>query len=643
VLSAFGALVLVAGVAIGSSLPGPSIHPAHADADTAGTAGGDAGASGATTLFSEDFEANDAASAVSLSDYGSTGHDYTAGVDPQWLDTSKCNGIVLGGAATSLPDESAEPDEDEPGCAAAQNLPWMTPLVTKLAELHGVTSNSALVSVTRGGTSTPGGVIFDSGSISASAGTRYLRVSADAADAQGCKNSPPRYVFSLIVGTSTTPLNADDPLTACAGENASGATGAVASRLIPGVARFWSGETGTFSLRISNETGTASGDGDDGAIDNIRVEDVTPTVSQRFAESSVKAGDTAKIVVTVHNTQNSLGGYDAKSDWGFADRVPVGLQVSTANAIESSCGDAMATVDDDETVSITGGDLGAGETSCTVTIPVQQASGYDEGAATSYYSLDADALTLLVGLDRIDGGTGAEQTITYTDAKPPLVPNLQPSAGTTVSGTTEAGATVTVATVCDGDRAHELGRDQADAAGAFEVRLTSKQPDGTALLVRAADAEGNASACTALTVLAAPPPAPDVSDVADGVATGTAEPGTTVVVTDAKGHALAQAPADGTGRFRLRVAAPVGSEVTLYAQDAAGNRSAPVTAVVAAPNRPVTAYPLAAAAPSVPSLPQALPRTGLGEAGWPAAIALMMLTGVALVVLARAGGRWRRE
>jgi hypothetical protein len=546
--------------------------------------------------------------------------------------------------------------------------------------LQNLDSNAALGSATAQGLSTGQdvAVIFDSGEITpiatttaARAEARFLQASMAAADAHGCSKNMAQYDF-LLRGRDSSPTEIASGMTVC--DYSAGAKNETVAAILPrsdqsgqdGAEGQWSAlwGGGTFSLVIENHPVSTDADGDDGAIDDIRVDDVTPTVSLGADATPVKAGETAQLTVTVANTPDSRDRLEGKEDWGFTLNLPTGLELAAEpeasatyaasaaagkETTETECPAAIRQGDDGagNSVQVSDGELAPGQSSCTVTIPVRQTAGYDPGR-TVQPTLTSDSLTGLDGIDRALPGR-TEQMLTFTDAVAPVVPTLQPSDGTAVSGVSEAGATVTVApsaSTCTGEGVDTAALTTATvgADGTFTVPLPRRQPDGSSLFVSVADAAGNRSACTQLTVLADPPPAPDVFGVADGVATGTALPGTTVVVTDARGRTLVQAPVDENGLFRLRVAAPVGSEVALFSRDAAGNRSEPVTVRVApaaapAPNRPIAAHPLARDESSAPMSARALPRTGLAGTGWPAAIALLLLTGLALVALARVGGR----
>lgn len=636
VLSLLGALALVAGIV---PVPFPEVTSAAAAGTTE---------TGETTrpIYTEDFEGSDAPSLIS--GYVSHANRVSIGSSPYsadaaWSNGPNCNGIVLRGDA----------DADLFGCDSGTVKDWMAPYAAALGEASGIGAmNHALASATRG--NTQDGKIFGTSAITGTSG-RFLWASADVAgDAQidnenNCtltRNTAPAYTFRLRSDDGVAVFGSGGQ-TVCDGDNRQSSalnTRVVVSTLVPsnGTALYWPHSDA--SLEIWNETATSDGQGDDGAIDNIRIADVTPTVSMQFADSDLRAGGTATLRITVSNTSNPLGGYDTKSGWGFQVTPQNGLEVVDAPS-ESTCGGRTSTVGGD--LRIDDGMLSQGSQRCTIAVHVKQASAEDPGVSKSY----AVSLSSTGGVD----ATISTAAVRFEDAVAPTVPTLQPSDGAAVSGVTEAGATVTVATsasTCTGEGVNAVALTTATvtagADGTFTVPLPRRQPDGSSLFVSVADAAGNHSACTQLTVLADPPPAPDVSQVADGMATGTALPGTTVVVTDARGRKLVQAPVDENGLFRLRVAAPVGSEVALSSRDAAGNRSEPVTMRVApateaapAPNRPVAARPLARDESSAPMPARTLPRTGLAGTGWPTAIALLLLTGLALVALARVWGRRR--
>ncbi|MGZ4134321.1 MAG: Ig-like domain-containing protein, partial [Tumebacillaceae bacterium] len=165
------------------------------------------------------------------------------------------------------------------------------------------------------------------------------------------------------------------------------------------------------------------------------------------------------------------------------------------------------------------------------------------------------------------------------DVTPPFAPtvNRVSDQDKTVSGTAEAGSTVTV--MANGT---VLGTTVAGTDGWFSVEI-SKQAKNTMLEVTATDAAGNVSPIAVCKVISATPPtAPTVNPVSDTdmTITGTAEPGVLVGVQVPDGNGttasmLAAYDADADGKYTLSLSQPIkaGTTLQLFAQDAEGRYS----------------------------------------------------------------------
>ncbi|MCS5511234.1 Ig-like domain-containing protein [Curtobacterium flaccumfaciens pv. betae] len=160
-----------------------------------------------------------------------------------------------------------------------------------------------------------------------------------------------------------------------------------------------------------------------------------------------------------------------------------------------------------------------------------------------------------------------------------------------ITGTAEPGSIVIVR---DRD-GNELGRDRANEAGDFSVRLDAPLPEGaTDLVVVAADAVGNESGPATATAVVPDTTAPDApvverQDLATptGPVVGTAEPGSIVIIRDQDGDEIGRGEANDDGDFSVELDEPLtegdhGLEVV--AQDDAGNESAPSPVTVTAPD-----------------------------------------------------------
>jgi len=173
------------------------------------------------------------------------------------------------------------------------------------------------------------------------------------------------------------------------------------------------------------------------------------------------------------------------------------------------------------------------------------------------------------------------------DTEPPLPPIAIFSAdGATVTGTTEAGATVRLFDASN----NQVGFAVADGAGAYTITLTPPIIDGQTLTATATDEAGNTSGPTTVQapdLIDRDPPEILVAEVAvNGAAvTGTTdEEGATVTVRDAAGNVIGEGVAGPGGVFSIPLTPPLiaGERLSLIATDAAGNASDPT--FVNAPN-----------------------------------------------------------
>ncbi|MBM9936186.1 Ig-like domain repeat protein, partial [Pseudomonas aeruginosa] len=179
---------------------------------------------------------------------------------------------------------------------------------------------------------------------------------------------------------------------------------------------------------------------------------------------------------------------------------------------------------------------------------------------------------------------GASTTV---DSQAPAAPLVDPSNGTTISGTAEPGSTVTL-TDGNGD---PIGQVTADGSGNWSFTPTTPLADGTVVNATATDAAGNTSGQASVTVDGVAPATPTVNLSNGSSLTGTAEPGSTVTLTDGNGNPIAEVTADGSGNWTYTPSTPIanGTVVNVVARDAAGNSSPPATVTVdsSAPPAPV--------------------------------------------------------
>ncbi|WP_409308227.1 BapA/Bap/LapF family large adhesin, partial [Pectobacterium sp. B1J-3] len=177
--------------------------------------------------------------------------------------------------------------------------------------------------------------------------------------------------------------------------------------------------------------------------------------------------------------------------------------------------------------------------------------------------------------------SSAPATTNAPDTTAPLPPtNLSVAeGGVSVSGNAEPGSTVTL-TDADGNA---LGEATAGEDGSFTVLLDPPLTNGEAVNAVATDGANNSStpATTNAPDTTAPAVPTDVEVAEDGTSvSGSAEPGSTVTLTDANGNELGEAIAGEDGSFTVPLDPPLtnGETVNVVVTDPAGNSSDPVTA-----------------------------------------------------------------
>ncbi|WP_338746111.1 BapA/Bap/LapF family large adhesin [Pseudomonas putida] len=149
------------------------------------------------------------------------------------------------------------------------------------------------------------------------------------------------------------------------------------------------------------------------------------------------------------------------------------------------------------------------------------------------------------------------------------------AAGDELGGVGEVGATVRVFVGTT-----QVGTGTVGADGTFIVELDGAQLNGQVLQVTLTDAAGNISPISSVTAVDTTPPATVIATINDSgtQVIGTAEAGTRVTVVNNNGDLLGQVTVDPDGTFVLNLNNPQinGEVLTVIAQDATGNPSAPL-------------------------------------------------------------------
>ena len=209
----------------------------------------------------------------------------------------------------------------------------------------------------------------------------YYSVSVDVVYACGFNASDPQMGFQIVDGG--TPVTIGTPVNGCTG--GTNVVSAATSR--PGggtmntrVATLQSNAAyrlvnGTFDIRMYNNNGITNGN--DGGFDNIQVLDVTPALDKSFAPPLVGTNKTSTLTFTITNTTE----LSAKPDWSFVDTLPVGVVVAPLPNVGGTCVNAAGVAfvrtatAGSGTISVTGGDLAIGQSSCTITVDVVSGAG----------------------------------------------------------------------------------------------------------------------------------------------------------------------------------------------------------------------------------------------------------------------------
>jgi len=386
-LSAGAAIAMLPSFAVVAVL-GPT-SPATAAPGTPGTP------SAPTVLFQEDFQQG--AAITTLPTYASSsGTTYTA--DPFWLDTSACNGFVVSSANVF------------PGGALcggrATEFASLTAKTSALGLLN-TPQNSSTNRALAGATTTSGtpGRMLASSQIALPSGSRFLTMSLDAA-ATGCGVSAPQLGMSLANAAGVESAVNAGTLNPCTDTRhlttTIGGDVVAYGRFVANSSVLANG--GTVGLVVRNQQG--AGNGNDTALDNVRLLDVTPQLDIAFAPTTVTAGGTSTLTLTITNTSELA----AKNGWAFTDGLPAGLVIAPSPNLGGTCPATVTAGAGAGTLGVTAGRLAAGVTSCTITVAVTSATPAPGDPPVTYRNCAAD-FTGVVGI-----GLPACAQVTFTAA-----------------------------------------------------------------------------------------------------------------------------------------------------------------------------------------------------------------------------------
>ncbi|MFK8794028.1 Ig-like domain-containing protein [Planococcus plakortidis] len=351
------------------------------------------------------------------------------------------------------------------------------------------------------------------------------------------------------------------------------------------------------SVSASNETGMIS----EKTI--ITVEDKTapaaPTVGTVSDKDTVITGTAeAGAAIAIKLGNNTIGEGSADESGNYSVAIP---KQQAGDKLMITATDAAGNASEAVIISVVDMTAPTAPTVEEVTDKMVTVKGTAEaGSSISVKQGSAEIGTAIADAQGYYGASIAKQTagtelnVTATDkagnvseaAKATVLDGTAPSApsveevtdkSTTVSGTAEAGSTVSVKIGLE-----ELAKTTADQDGNFEVSI-AKQTARTKLIITATDDAGNTSEATALTVSdITAPDIPSVNPVTHKSTemTGSAEALSEVsVMKDSKVIASGIATEEGTYRITIDPQ-PVDVKLEVYVTDQAGNVSGKASVLV---------------------------------------------------------------
>ncbi|MBG7331776.1 BapA prefix-like domain-containing protein [Pseudomonas aeruginosa] len=364
---------------------------------------------------------------------------------------------------------------------------------------------------------------------------------------------------------------------------------------------------------VVNATATdpAGNTGGQGSTTVDAIAPATPTVNLSNGSSLSGTAEPGSTVILTDGNGNPIAEVtaDGSGNWTYTPSTPIAngtvVNVVAEDAAGNSSPPATVTVDSSAppapVIHPSNGVVISGTAEAGATVTLTDAGGNPIGQVTADGSGNwsftpgtplANGTVIVATATDPTGNTGP-QAATTVDALAPPAPVIDPSNGTTISGTAEAGAKVILT---DGN-GNPIGETTADGSGNWTFTPATPLANGTVVNAVAQDPAGNTGPQGSTTVDAVAPNTPVVNPSNGNLLNGTAEPGSTVTLTDGNGNPIGQTTADGSGNWSFTPGSqlPNGTVVNVTASDAAGNTSLPATTTVDS---------------SLPSIPQVDPSNG---------------------------------
>ena len=350
-----------------------------------------------TVVYHEDFE-NASGQNLSIVDYDSvTGIGYSA--SDFWSNRAECNGFVTSKSTpTNSTDCTVADFGSESRRLSFQNT--VRQMVSAISALNGgdPQTNSGLAELANS-RAPSGEVVFQTDSlIPLASPNRFVTFSVNAAATTCGRSQANLEFFAVNEDAVETPLTTT-PLNPCTQGQVIGSTTDISTGPIYGGTLFSQRsillDGSSLGILLRNATDSTDGNGNDFAIDDVRVVDVTPQLDKSFSPASVPVGGVSTLTFTVTATTAA----PAVAGWQFTDTLADGLVVADEPNIGGTCDATVSTSAGASAIGITNGSLDAGEESCTITVDVTSDTPRGADPSPVTYENCAENISNQIGLD----------------------------------------------------------------------------------------------------------------------------------------------------------------------------------------------------------------------------------------------------
>lgn len=350
-----------------------------------------------TPIYVEDFE-NAPGQNLGVRDYVSaSGESYSA--SDFWSSRSECNGFVTSMATpTNSTDCTVYDFGSEARRLSFQNT--VRQMVSALAVLNGQdpTTNSGLAELANSKAPSGETLFQTAGRVPLSAANRFVAFSVNAA-ATTCGRAQANLAFFAVDDSGQEIPLTTSPLNPCTQGRVLAPNTTINTGPVYGGSLYSQGSIllkgSSLGLILRNSTASTDGNGNDFAIDDIKILDVTPQLDKSFSPASVPVGGVSTLTLTVTNTSDLA----EKRGWQFTDTLPEGLVVAATPNLGGTCHADTSAQAGTSVIDVTNGVLAAKETSCTITVDVTSSSPRGGNTSTIGYQNCAANISNQVGIN----------------------------------------------------------------------------------------------------------------------------------------------------------------------------------------------------------------------------------------------------